>query len=135
MNKKAFVGCIAALWSVVAVAQSPFGDPVELPRAPVAVRTAPQASSYSVTRDDKSVREVLARWTSQSGWTFRTEHWTVGSDIPVSGYADLGPDFKVAVRALLASTRLTELPVKPCFYTNQVVRVIPRNEKCDKTKD
>ena len=64
------------------------------------------------------------------GWTFEGEHWALGSDIPVTGSASLGTDFKGAVRTLLASSELTDLPAQPCFYSNNVLRIIPINELC-----
>jgi hypothetical protein len=39
----------------------------------------------------------------------------------------------VAVRHLLAATELSERPLQPCFYSNQVLRVVPYAQACDRT--
>lgn len=98
---------------------------------------APAAAVFEVKLKDRSLREVLARWARDAGWVHEPSHWTIDRDFPVEGAAGadvFGPDFKVAVRRLLASTELTDRPVQPCFYTNHVVRVIPKAELCDKTQ-
>lgn len=85
---------------------------------------------YIVTRADENFRLALTRWTKVAGWEFAPEHWAVPRDIPVNGAADFGPDFKAAVRGLLKASSLSDLPVQPCFYSNNVLRVIPVNELC-----
>jgi len=37
------------------------------------------------------------------------------------------------VRALLAATELSERPVQPCFYANQVLRVVAYTQTCDRS--
>lgn len=91
---------------------------------------------FDITASDRNVREALARWAKAAGWFHDPTHWTIDKDHPIEGIAGpdvFGPDFKSAVRNLLASTELTDRPVQPCFYTNLVVRVIPKAEFCDKT--
>lgn len=87
-------------------------------------------AGFEVTPADGNLRNTLIRWSRMVGWTFEGEHWTLGNDIPVTGSASLGNDFKSAVRTLLASSELTDLPAQPCFYSNNVLRVIPINELC-----
>ena len=79
------------------------------------------------------MREALVAWSKRAGWTHDAEHWTVPFDLPVLSSADLGTDFKAAVRALLSSTDLTNMPLQPCFYSNKVLRVVPKAELCDRT--
>ncbi|MEJ8837668.1 toxin co-regulated pilus biosynthesis Q family protein [Ramlibacter sp. AN1133] len=98
--------------------------------------TAP-AIAFDVAGSDRSVREVLTRWARAAGWSHEPAHWTLDKDFPVEGTAGaevFGADFKEAARRLLASTELTDRPVQPCFYTNRVVRVIPKAGLCDKTQ-
>lgn len=95
-----------------------------------AVRAA--SVSFEVTPSDKTVREVLMRWAQAVQWSFGPEHWTVAVDLPVVASARLGSDFKGAVRELLESTTLGDVPLQPCFYANQVLRVVPRTERCDR---
>ncbi|HEY0295251.1 MAG TPA: TcpQ domain-containing protein [Bordetella sp.] len=82
---------------------------------------------------DATLRGVLARWAAASGWTFEPQHWAVDVDIPLAGAAEFPGDFKQAVRALLASTELSERPVQPCFYANQVLRVVAYTQACDRS--
>lgn len=103
--------------------------------APAPVVVAPKPVTFNVLPSDTSFRLVIGRWARANGWSFEPEHWTVARDIPVAGVAALGGDFKVAVRDLLSATEMTDLPVKPCFYSNSVVRVVSQSTKCDSTKE
>lgn len=143
-----------ALALVAAIAHAQFIDertqpaaPAVAPAAPagapsravaeVIAAAAPAAPRFDVTARDSSVREVLARWSRSAGWTHEAQHWTLDKDHPIQGTAGpdvFGADYKTAVRRLLSSTELTDRPVQPCFYVNQVVRVIPKAELCDKTQ-
>lgn len=88
---------------------------------------------YSVTPDDQHLRQTLTRWAHISGWHFQAEHWGVEVDIPLSGAAKFSDDFISSVQALVEATELTERPLQPCFYANQVLRVIAISESCDRT--
>lgn len=91
---------------------------------------------FDVRPNDQTIRDVLIRWSGYAGWVHKPEHWTLDRDFPIAGPADasmFGTDFKQATRKLLSSTELTDRPVQPCFYTNRVLRVIPKAELCDKT--
>lgn len=107
---------------------TPVGGAVAAPPAPA----APVVQPFTISRSDKTIREALVTWSSRAGWTHDAEHWTVPFDLPVLSSADLGTDFKSAVRALLASTDLTNMPLQPCFYSNKVLRVVPKAELCDR---
>jgi hypothetical protein len=106
--------------------------------APVVVETAPPAPPavathvFGVSRQDKTVRETLQRWAAEAGWTHEPEHWQVPRDLPINATDRYDTDFRTAVRALLASSRFTDLPVQPCFHSNKVVRVVAEAELCDK---
>lgn len=93
---------------------------------------APPAKPFEATLADQNLRRALGRWATQAGWTFRAEHWTPDIDIAVSAPAVFGPDFKTAVRSLLAGTELSARPLQPCFYSNLVLRVVPQAERCDR---
>lgn len=88
-------------------------------------------ATFHVSRADGHLRGVLARWAGLAGWTFEPEHWALDADIPVSADADLGDDFRSAVRALMASTEMGDLPAQPCFYANRVLRVVAYAQQCD----
>ena len=114
-----------------------YSDAPPLPIAPAA-GSGMGPLMANVSRDwtahvkDGTVRGVLERWSQSAGWTFNVEHWTVNRDLPISADTVVRGDFKAAVRALLASTDLTDLPLQPCFYANAVLRVVPRSEVCDR---
>lgn len=94
-------------------------------------------SGFAVTTSDRNIREVLQRWARNAGWVHSPEHWTIDRDLPISGTADasvFGNEFMGAARKLLASSEFTDRPVQPCFYSNNVVRVVPKAELCDKSK-
>ncbi len=92
-----------------------------------------QPQVYAVSPADLNLRSALARWARASGWTFEPEHWAVNADIPISGSAVFGPDFKRAVQELVASTELADRPLQPCFYSNRVLRIVPYAQQCDRT--
>lgn len=124
-----------------AVVQSPAAQmaPPDLPRTTVkahavATRTMTAHSvAYAVTPEDLNLRQALVRWSGISGWRFQPEHWVVDVDIPLSAGASFSDDFIASVQALLLSTELSDRPLQPCFYTNQVLRVLPFAEPCDRT--
>lgn len=97
------------------------------PQATPAVAAAPR---YRAAPPDTTLRGVLARWADSSGWTFAPQHWAVDVDIPLSASADFAGDFKSAVRELLGATELADRPLQPCFYGNQVLRVVPLAQSC-----
>lgn len=106
------------------------------PVAPIAA-AAPLATSaaFEVLGTDRTIREVLQRWARSSGWKHDQVHWTLLRDFPIEGTASADAfkgDFRSAVRTLLTSTEATDLPAQPCFYTNFIVRVVPRAEVCDR---
>ena len=88
---------------------------------------------YAVTPEDQHLRQTLTRWAHISGWHFQAEHWGVEVDIPLSGAAKFSDDFISSVQALVEATELSERPLQPCFYANQVLRVIAISESCDRT--
>jgi hypothetical protein len=93
----------------------------------------PQKKPYRASQNDENMRRVLVSWAKIAGWTFDPEHWAVDVDIPLSGSANFEGDFKQAVRELLATTELGELPVQPCFYANRVLRVVSIAQACDRS--
>lgn len=88
---------------------------------------------FTVSHTDLHLRQALIRWAGLSGWRFESEHWAVDVDIPLSASAKFSDDFVSSVQALLASTELSDRPLQPCFYSNQVLRIVPVAEPCDRT--
>ena len=106
--------------------------------SPVSSATASGTSLTLTSRfhtgpSDDTLRAVLSRWALAAGWTFQPQHWAVDVDIPLAGAAEFPADFKSAVRELLATTKLADRPLQPCFYTNQVLRVVSLTQSCDRS--
>lgn len=120
------VGAVAIAESVTQVSS--------VSSAAVASNTPPVSQAfYAITNTDKNLRQALARWSGLSGWRFQVEHWAVDVDIPLTATANFSDDFVGSVRALIQATELSDRPLQPCFYANQVLRVVPMNEACDRT--
>lgn len=90
-----------------------------------------EAPKWTVSPQDKTIRNALKGWAIKAGWSFEPEHWAVPVDIPITASSTFTGDFKLAARQLIRSTELGSTPLQPCFYTNKVVRVVPINEMCD----
>lgn len=85
---------------------------------------------FRVSPADVTLRAALSRWAGEAGWTFTVEHWTVDVDIPIDGAAEFPLPFAQAVQALVGSTELSDYPLQPCFYRNQVLRIVPYARAC-----
>jgi len=112
----------------------------ETPQLPIAPAAGSALSGYmgngqriwEVSLADQTIRKTIEKWAASSGWIFNLEHWAVERDLPVAAQTAFQGDFRGAVRSLLASTELTDLPLQPCFYNNSVLRVVHRAEMCDR---
>lgn len=93
------------------------------------------ARVWEATLADATIRRVIEKWALSGGWVFGLEHWAVERDLPVTAQTTFQGDFRGAVRSLLASTEFTDLPLQPCFFSNSVLRVVPRSEVCDRMSD
>lgn len=89
--------------------------------------------SYGVRLQDGNLRQTLHRWARRANWTFAAEHWDVDVDIPISGEADFHGSFQEAVQDVLATTELADHPLRPCFYSNRVLRVVAYAQACDRS--
>lgn len=98
--------------------------------APATEVAAAPALTFEVRQRD-TVRETLARWAKDAGWTHLPEHYTVDFDVQILGSVAPYTDFRAGVRALLNTTSMTSKPLQPCFYSNQVLRVVLRTQRCD----
>lgn len=131
------LGCAGAHAQGVDVMRRAYNDAPQLPLAPapgtgLSGHAALGEREWQATAADKTIRTVLERWTASAGWVFSLEHWAVDRDLPVSANTTFKGDFRAAVRSLLVSTELTDLPLQPCFYSNAVLRVVKRAELCDR---
>lgn len=129
---------VSVLAQGIQVSPEPYMERPPLPFAPAAPSgnvPAPPTVNFEVKASDRVLRETLGRWAKDAGWTHTAVHWALDRDHPIEAVADasqFGTDFKTAVRKLLATTENTDRPVQPCFYSNHVLRVIPKAEFCDR---
>lgn len=117
-------GTVASSTPVLAAPKINVAPPKPLP---------PPIPTWTVSPQDKTIRETLAKWAASAGWTFSPlgrDYWTVPQDFDVVASDTFRGDFKDAVRKLIASTELTKTPLQPCFFSNRAVRVILINEEC-----
>jgi hypothetical protein len=105
--------------------------PAKPPAVAQAIAMVPPGPVFRLNPPE-TVRSALERWSKQAQWTFGLELWGVPVDIPVVTPADMGHDYRAAVRKLLDSTALTDAPLQPCFYSNKVLRVVSRSQLCDR---
>ena len=117
--------------SMSGAGQAAMARPVGL--VSTAVSSMRPSMAFDASTADPTMRAVLTRWAKLAGWSFDAQHWTVDVDIPLAGTASFGADFKTAVRDLLASTEMSTRPLQPCFYSNQVLRVVSLAEACNRT--
>jgi len=103
-------------------------------RAAQSHRATQKPAHYETSPSDGNLRRMLKRWAPMAGFEFRDEHWALQRDIPIVAKAAFGEDFKAAVRAALESTEFTASPARACFYANQVLRVVPRQEQCARSQ-
>ncbi len=103
-------------------------SPSQVPCPQTAARSQ---GGFDVRLSDGTIRQTLRRWSRQANWFFDDAHWSLGVDFPVTAPASFDADYESAVQNLLASTRVAGQAVKPCFYANHVLRVIPAAQSCD----
>lgn len=93
--------------------------------------SATDIAMWRVTPSDGNLRLLIDRWSTVIGWK---AIWDVDRDIPIETTDEKSNDFKSAVRRVLASTELGDVQVKPCFYSNQVIRIVRKTTKCNPTE-
>ena len=115
-------------------APPPVGPVTPLTPPTLTPPTVAQTPIFSVSPADIHLRQALVRWSGLSGWHFQSEYWAIDVDIPLSATANFSDDFVSSVQALVASTELSDRPLQPCFYANQVLRIVSASELCDRTQ-
>jgi hypothetical protein len=100
------------------------------------VAVAPGASTsqaevkpvWHVEMADSTFQKLFGRWAMTAGWTSR---WDVPQDIPVIAEYTFEGSFTDAVFSVTDSTDGTDMPIHPCFYTNNLVRIVPVSVVCN----
>ncbi|MDQ2148113.1 toxin co-regulated pilus biosynthesis Q family protein [Alcaligenaceae bacterium C4P045] len=88
---------------------------------------------WHIQPEDGTVRQAIARWASRAGWTFGPDQWESNFDLPIQAPAQFDADsFQEATQALSKAIAMTESPVRPCFYANRVLRVVPITRSCNR---
>lgn len=122
----------AALGVSATAAKMPSATPAPgMPAAPITKPkhlTAADVTVYTVTPAQHDLRSVIDIWAKIVGWT---SVWDIDRDIPINMADSKENDFRSAVRRVLAATEFGDLPAKPCFYSNNVVRVVRKTTKCN----
>jgi len=117
-----------------AQASLPSGDPIAvaqptLEATPIAIKEV-----WHIGPEDGTVRQALARWAAKANWTFGADQWELNFDLPIEAPADFEAEsFQEATQALSQAIAMTESPVRPCFYANHVLRMIPFTRSCSRT--
>ncbi len=112
--------------------------PVVAVASPVSIGTASAPASPNAPRDwsvspaDGNYRVLIEKWARDAGWA--TAPWEPDQDVQIEGVDAFSGDFKTAVRRVLSATEMTDYSLKPCFYSNNLVRVVKLTTKCDPTK-
>lgn len=102
--------------------------PASTAAAPTDRPTIHDVLTYRAAPEDENLRLLVARWAKSVGWI---AVWDVDRDIEIGTAGEKANDFKNAVRWLLSSTEFSDVKVKPCFYSNAVVRVVRKTVKCN----
>lgn len=129
----ALVGCLS--WSAAASTETPTLPPVETVAALDAfgATAADESIRWHVSPEDITIRQALTLWADLAGWTFEPEMWSLPVDITVAANAHFFGEFPDAVRDLVAAVALAEMPIRSCFYTNKVLRIVSYNQVCNRT--
>nr|WP_242702513.1 MULTISPECIES: toxin co-regulated pilus biosynthesis Q family protein [Achromobacter] len=118
----------AASASVVTVELTP-QEPVSEPEV-----VAPPKQIWRISPQDGTVRQALVRWASDANWTFGPDQWELNFDLPIQAPAEFEADsFQEATQALSQAVAMSESPIRPCFYGNRVLRMVPFTRSCNRS--
>ncbi|WP_082886872.1 TcpQ domain-containing protein [Achromobacter ruhlandii] len=117
-----------ATGAVVTVEVAPT-EPVAEPQV-----VEPPKQVWRVSPQDGTVRQALVRWAADASWTFGPDQWELHFDIPIQAPAEFEADsFQEATQALSQAVAMSESPIRPCFYGNHVLRVLPFTRSCNRS--
>jgi hypothetical protein len=103
--------------------------PATAPAPAVVAAPAPVTplQAWHVTRDDRSLKSLLTKWSEIAGWQVS---WELPVDYPLIGTKKYEAGFQEAVEAVVTSMTATEFPFKVIFYKgNSVVRVVGKGDR------
>lgn len=94
----------------------------------------PPKQIWRVSPQDGTVRQALVRWAADGNWTFGPDQWELNFDIPIQAPAEFEADsFQEATQALSQAVAMSESPIRPCFYGNRVLRMVPFTRSCNRS--
>lgn len=94
----------------------------------------PPKQIWRVSPQDGTVRQALVRWAADASWTFGPDQWELNFDIPIQAPAEFEADsFQEATQALSQAVAMSESPIRPCFYGNRVLRMVPFTRSCNRS--
>ncbi|MDG9971094.1 toxin co-regulated pilus biosynthesis Q family protein [Achromobacter mucicolens] len=94
----------------------------------------PPKQIWRVSPQDGTVRQALVRWAADENWTFGPDQWELNFDIPIQAPAEFEADsFQEATQALSQAVAMSESPIRPCFYGNRVLRMVPFTRSCNRS--
>ncbi len=129
-TSSATVAPSAASASAAASAGSMAGQSAHV-KAPPSRPTVNDQIVWRVSPHDGNLRLLISRWAHEIGWS---TIWDVDRDFPIGTTDEKSNDFKSAIRRVLAATEFADIQLKPCFYSNQVLRVVRKTTKCNPTE-
>ncbi|MBO9352833.1 hypothetical protein GG851_02420 [Bordetella petrii] len=117
-----------------AQASLPSADPIAVAEPTLEATPVVIKEVWHIGPEDGTVRQALARWAAKANWTFGADQWELNFDLPIEAPADFeAENFREAIQALSQAIAMTESPVRPCFYANHVLRMIPFTRSCSRT--
>jgi len=95
---------------------------------------APPKQIWRISPQDGTVRQALVRWAADANWTFGPDQWELNFDIPIQAPAEFEmASFREATQALSQAVAMSESPIRPCFYGNRVLRMVPFTRSCNRS--
>lgn len=95
---------------------------------------APPKQIWRISPQDGTVRQALVRWAAEANWTFGPDQWELTFDLPIQAPAEFEAEsFQEATQTLSQAVAMTESPIRPCFYGNRVLRVVPFTRSCNRS--
>ncbi|MGE8449269.1 MAG: TcpQ domain-containing protein [Pseudomonadales bacterium] len=94
----------------------------------------PPKQIWRISLQDGTVRQALVRWAAYANWTFGPDQWELNFDIPIQAPAEFEvTSFREATQALSQAVAMSESPIRPCFYGNRVLRMLPFTRSCNRS--
>jgi hypothetical protein len=84
--------------------------------------------TWALKKQDIVIRSALERWAEDAGYHLL---WTIPIDIPIVANYTVKGTFAEAVTQIVTGLKQTDYPVRACFYSNQVLRIVRYIERCE----